>query len=201
VAYQETPTAAVSGVEGKLVKRSGGPGQFARVIVDIAPRDDGGIAFEDRTVGGAIPKAFVAATEKGVRAALAEGPRGHPVVGIAVTLVDGETHAVDSSDLAFQRAGAEAVKAALAQCGTTLLEPVMALAIDAPVAHVGDIVGDLQRRNGRVSSIEDKGARVDVHAHAPLASLAGYTTALRSLTQGRAQASMVFHGHEPVRGS
>jgi elongation factor G len=196
VAHQETPRAAIIGVEGKLVKRSGGPGQFARVIVDVAPRDDGLITFADRTVGGAVPKAFVAATEKGVRAALMEGPRGHPVVGIAVTLVDGETHAVDSSDLAFQRAGAEAVKAALAQVGTTLLEPVMALVIDTPSTHVGDVIGDLQRRNGRVAAIEDKGAHADVHAFAPLAALAGYTTALRSLSQGRAQASMVFHGYE-----
>jgi elongation factor G len=196
VAYQETPRTAVAGVEGKLVKRSGGPGQFARVVVDVAPRDDGEITFVDRTVGGAIPKAFVAATEKGVRAALAEGPRGHPVVGIAVTLVDGETHAVDSSDLAFQRAGADAVKAALAEVGTTLLEPVMGLAIDTPAGYVGDVVGDVQRRNGRVATIEDKGTRADVHAHAPLAALAGYTTALRSLTQGRAQANMVFHGYE-----
>lgn len=199
VAYQETPAVAIAGIEGKLIKRSGGPGQFARVIVDIAPREDGEITFEDRTIGGAIPKAFVAATEKGVRAALTEGPRGHPVVGVAVTLVDGETHAVDSSDLAFQRAGAEAVKAALARSGTTLLEPVMALTIDTPAAHVGDVIGDVQRRNGRVATIEDKGARVEVHAHAPLAALAGYTTALRSLTQGRAQASLVFHGYEQAR--
>ena len=196
VAHQETPRTAVRGVEGKLVKRSGGPGQFARVIVDVAPRDDGLVTFEDRTVGGAVPKAFVAATEKGVRAALAEGPRGHPVVGIAVTLVDGETHAVDSSDLAFQRASAEAVKAALAQGGTRLLEPVMALVVDTPAAHVGDVIGDVQRRHGRVAAIEDKGARADVHAFAPLAALVGYTTALRSLSQGRAQASMVFHGYE-----
>lgn len=199
VAYQETPRVAVRGVEGKVVKRNGGVGMFARVIVDVAPRDDGLVTFEDRSVGGAVPKAFVAATEKGVRAALMEGPRGHPVVGIAVTLVDGETHAVDSSDMAFQRAASDAVRAALAQAGTTLLEPVMALAIDTPAAHVGDVIGDVQRRNGRVAAIEDKGARVDVLAHAPLAALSGYTTALRSLTQGRAQASMVFHAYEEAR--
>jgi elongation factor G len=116
-----------------------------------------------------------------------------------VTLVDGETHAVDSSDMAFQRAASDAVRAALAQAGTTLLEPVMALAIDTPAAHVGDVIGDVQRRNGRVAAIEDKGARADVLAHAPLAALSGYTTALRSLTQGRAQASMVFHAYEEAR--
>lgn len=200
VAYQETPRAAVHGVEGKIVKRNGGVGQFARVVFDIAPRDDGLVTFEDRTVGGVVPKAFVAATEKGVRAALAEGPRGYPVVGITVRLMDGETHAVDSSDLAFQRAAMEAMKTALARVGTTLLEPVMTVAIDTPATHLGDVVGDVQRRNGRVAAIEDKGARADIHALAPLAALAGYTTALRSLTQGRAQASVIFHGYEEARG-
>lgn len=200
VAYQETPRAAVHGVEGKIVKRNGGVGQFARVVFDIAPREDGLVTFEDRTVGGVVPKAFVAATEKGVRAALAEGPRGYPVVGITVRLVDGETHAVDSSDLAFQRAAMEAMKTALARVGTTLLEPVMTVAIDTPATHLGDVVGDVQRRNGRVAAIEDKGARADILALAPLAALAGYTTALRSLTQGRAQASVIFHGYEEARG-
>ena len=199
VAYQETPRAAVRGVEGKVVKRNGGVGQFARVVIDVAPRDDGQVTFEDRTVGGVVPRAFVAATEHGVRAALAEGPRGHPVLGIAVTLVDGETHAVDSSDLAFRRAAGEAVRAALAETGTTLLEPVMDVAIDTPSAHLGDVIGDLQRRNGRVATIEDKGARADVLALAPLATLAGYATALRSLTQGRAEARLAFHGYEEAR--
>ena len=199
VAYQETPRAATRGVEGKVVKRNGGVGQFARVVIDVAPRDDGLVTFEDRTVGGAVPKAFVAATEHGVRTALAEGPRGHPVVGIAVTLVDGETHAVDSSDLAFRRAAGDAVRSALAQVGTTLLEPVMDVAIDTPSAHLGDVIGDLQRRHGRVATIEDKGARADVLALAPLAALAGYATALRSLTQGRAEATLSFHGYEDAR--
>ena len=199
VAYQETPRAAVSGVEGKVSKQNGGVGQFARVVIDIAPRDDGEVVFEDRTSGGVVPKAFVNATEKGVRAALSEGPLGHPVVGITVVLVDGETHAKDSSDQAFQRAASEAVKAALVRSGTALLEPVMTLAIDTPAHNVGDVVGDVQRRHGRVVSIDDNGPRADVVALAPLAALAGYTNALRSLTQGRAMASMVFHGYEEAR--
>ncbi|MGN6150405.1 MAG: elongation factor G [Lysobacteraceae bacterium] len=199
VAYQETPRAAIRGVEGKVVKRNGGVGQFARVVIDVAPRDDGLVTFEDRSVGGAVPKAFVAATEHGVRAALADGPRGHPVVGIAVTLVDGETHAVDSSDLAFRRAAGDAVRTALAQVGTTLLEPVMDVAIDTPSTHLGDVIGDLQRRHGRVATIADKGARADVLGLAPLAALAGYATALRSLTQGRAEATLSFHGYEDAR--
>jgi len=201
VAYQETPRIARHGVEGKLSKQTGGHGQFARVVLDIAPRDDGEVVFVDRSSGGVVPRAFVAATEKGVRAALAEGPRGHPVVGVDVALVDGEAHAVDSSDLAFQRAAAEAVRSTLQQDGTVLLEPVMALAIDTPAAHVGDVVGDLQRREGRVLAIEDRGNRAEVLAHAPLARLQAYTTALRSLTQGRASASLQFEGYAPARAA
>ena len=146
-----------------------------------------------------MPKQFVSAAEKGIRAALAEGPKGFPVVGITVSLMDGETHAVDSNDMAFQRAAAEAIRSALARAGTTTLEPVMQLVIDTPAGNVGDVVGDLQKRAGRVLSIEDKGTRVDVIAHAPLARLDGYTTSLRSLTQGRASASVAFSSYEELR--
>lgn len=198
VAYQETPAQAVQGVEGKVAKQNGGQGQFARVVVAVAPTGDGQVRFTDRTVGGVVPKAFVAAVEKGVRAALEEGPRGYPVVGVEVTLTDGQAHAKDSSDMAFHRAGSEAVKAALAQAGTVLLEPVMEVAIHAPAGHVGDVVGDLNRRHGRVASIEDHGVQVAVLGHAPLARLAGYTTALRSLTRGRASSDMRFSGYEPT---
>ena len=186
-------------IEGRLSKQNGGIGQVARVVIDIAPRDDGEVVFVDRTTGGVVPKNFVNATEKGIRAALTEGPLGYPVVGITVTLVDGQTHAVDSSEAAFQRAASEAIQLALAQAGTTLLEPVMELSIESPSTHVGDVVGDLLRRAGRVLSIEDKGARADVVAHAPLAKLDGYATALRSLTQGRASASVAFNRYEEAR--
>jgi elongation factor G len=199
VAYQEMPGRAVAGIEGRVSKQNGGHGQAARVVIDLAPREDGAVMFEDRTVGGVVPRAFVIATEKGVRAALSEGPNGHPVVGVTVVLIDGETHAVDSSDQAFQRAASDAVKAALAASGTVVLEPVMTLTVDTPATHVGDVVGDVQRRQGRVVAIDDKGARADVVAHAPLSRLDGYTTALRSLTQGRASASMAFHRYEAAR--
>lgn len=199
VAYQETPSRAVTRIEGKLSKQNGGSGQFARVLIDVEPREDGRFEFVDRTTGGLVPRNFVGATEKGVRAALMEGPRGYPVVGLTVSLTDGETHAVDSSELAFQRAAGEALKAALALSGTTLLEPVMALVVDTPAGNVGDVVGDLQRRSGRVVAIDDKGSRADVSARAPLSQLSGYTTALRSLTQGRASASVVFNGYEVAR--
>lgn len=199
VAYQETPSTDVQGVEGKLSKQNGGSGQYAKVVIDVARRNDPDIVFVDKTTGGMMPKPFVSATEKGIRAALAEGPKGYPVVGITVTLVDGETHAVDSNDMAFQRAAAEAIRSALARTGTTMLEPVMQLTVDTPAGNVGDVVGDLQKRAGRVVSIEDKGTRVDVIAHTPLARLDGYTTSLRSMTQGRASASVAFGSYEEVR--
>lgn len=196
VAYQETPKRSVQRVEGKVAKQTGGQGQFAQVLIDVAPREDGEVTFVDRTVGGAIPRGFVNAVEKGVRSALLEGPLGHPVVGVEVTLVDGQTHVKDSSDMAFHRAGSEAVKAALAQVGTQLLEPVMEIAIHAPSANVGDVVGDLNRRNGRVASIEDQDGQAEVLGFAPLARLGGYTTSLRSLTQGRASSDMRLNGYE-----
>lgn len=199
VAYQETPKRAVQRVEGKVAKQTGGQGQFAQVLIDVAPREDGEVTFVDRTVGGAIPRGFVNAVEKGVRAALLEGPLGHPVVGVEVTLVDGQTHVKDSSDMAFHRAGSEAVKAALAQVGTQLLEPVMEIAIHAPSANVGDVVGDLNRRNGRVASIEDQEGLAEVLGFAPLARLGGYTTSLRSLTQGRASSDMRLKGYEAAQ--
>ncbi|SEK38926.1 elongation factor G [Pseudoxanthomonas sp. GM95] len=201
VAYQETPQEISRGVEGRLSKQTGGHGQFARVVLDLFPRADGQVVFVDRTTGGVVPRAFIAATEKGVRAALAQGPRGYPVVGVEVALVDGQAHTVDSSDMAFQRAAAEAVRTALQQGGTTLLEPVMAMAIDTPASHVGDVVGDLQRREGRVLTIEDHGTRAQVQALAPLAQLQAYTTTLRSLTQGRASASLQFEGYAPARAA
>ena len=199
VAYLETPCASAHAVEGKLEKQNGGSGQYARVVLDLHPRDDDQIHFVDQTKGGVVPKAFVLATEKGVRAALAEGPLGYPVVGVDVVLVDGETHSQDSNDMAFQRAGMVAIQAALSLAKTKPLEPIMQLSITTPAANVGDVLGDLQRRLGRVQSIADQGARALVSAHAPLSKLHGYTTTLRSLTQGRASADTSFLRYEPQR--
>ncbi|MGO4556369.1 EF-Tu/IF-2/RF-3 family GTPase, partial [Stenotrophomonas sp. 2YAF22] len=201
VAYQETPQRAVEGVVGRLVKQTGGQGQFAHVVLDVVPRDDGEVVFNDRIVGGVVPRNFIAAVEKGVRAALSEGPQGHPVVGIEVSLVDGQTHAKDSSEMAFHRAGSEGIKAALAASGTQLLEPVMAVTVHSPSASVGDVVGDLNRRHGRVARIDDQDGRAEVSGFAPLAQLVGYTTSLRSLSQGRASSESHLHGYEPVRAS
>ena len=131
------------------------------MVLDVSPREDDQVVFNDRIVGGVVPR-FIAAVEKGVRAALSEGPQGHPVVGIEVSLVDGQTHAKDSSEMAFHRAGAEAIKAALAEGGTQLLEPVMAVTVHSPSASVGDVVGDLNRRHGRIARIDDQDGRAEV---------------------------------------
>ncbi len=201
VAYQETPLRAVSGVVGRVSKQNGGQGQFAHVVLDVVPRDDDQVVFNDRIVGGVVPRGFIAAVEKGVRAALTSGPQGHPVVGIEISLVDGETHAKDSSEMAFHRAGGEAIKAALAAGGTQLLEPVMAVTVHSPSAAVGDVVGDLNRRHGRIARIDDQEGRAEVSGFAPLANLVGYTTSLRSLSQGRASSEAHLHGYEPVRAA
>ncbi|AVP96200.1 elongation factor G [Ahniella affigens] len=199
VAYQETPATAVTWAEGKIEKRNGGVGQFARVVLSIAPMPDLDVQIVDETIGGSIPKPFVASVEKGLRQALQEGPRGVPVVGLQIRIIDGEAHSVDSSDLAFQRAAFTALQHALQQSGTRLLEPVMQLQIDTPAQALGDVIGEVQKRQGQIQQIDDRGLRVDVRAHAPLAKLHGYTTSLRSLSQGRAEASMQFLRYEVAR--
>lgn len=199
VAYLEKPAHAALAVVGRVVKQSGGQGQFAHVVLDLRPRDDDQVLFDDRIVGGVVPRGFIRAVEQGVRVALQEGPQGHPVVGVDVVLVDGQTHAKDSSEMAFHRAGSEAVRAALAQVGTQLLEPVMELQVLAPAASVGDVVGDLQRRHGRVNAIDEHDGRSQVSGLAPLARLQSYSTALRSLSQGRASSTMQLHGYAPAQ--
>ncbi|HEY4371128.1 MAG TPA: elongation factor G [Burkholderiales bacterium] len=197
VAYLETPAKATGVVEGALKKQSGGQGQFAVVRLTIEPHEGNENVFIDKIKGGAIPRNFIPAVEKGMHDALRQGPNGHPVVGATVTLIDGAFHAQDSSDLAFQKAGALAVTEALKQAGTLVLEPVMRLAVETPPEYVGDVVADVQRRHGRLTRLEEQEGRAEVEARVPLAQLAGYTTTLRSLTQGRAAGSMELAGYEP----
>ena len=197
VAYQETPARASGLVEGVLKKQGGGPGQYAVVRLKIEPREDGQNVFVDQIKGGAVPRAFIPAVEKGMRDALRSGPNGQPVVGVTATLVDGAFHAVDSNELAFQKAGAMAVQAALKQAGTVVLEPVMKVAVETPPEYVGDVISDLQRRHGRLRDLQELEGRAEVVATVPLAQLAGYTTTLRSLTQGRAAGTMELSGYEP----
>jgi elongation factor G len=168
------------------------------VVLSVAPEADGSIVIEDRTTGGAIPKAFAAAVEKGIRTALQEGPRGFPVVGARVRVLDGQAHAVDSSETAFHRAAQMAVQNALAATGTVLLEPVMRVSVSSPATAIGDVMGDLQRRGGQIVDLRDEADRTEVEADVPLAKLDGYTTALRSLSQGRATAMVAFLAYRPA---
>ena len=184
-------------VEGKVSKQNGGNGQYARVVLKVE-RFDGVFAFENATRGGVVPAAFIGSVEKGVRQALAQGPLGFPVTGVKVTLLDGDFHAVDSNDMAFTVAAKEGMLDGLRRAVPLLLEPLMSVTVDAPATSAGDVIGDLQRRAGRVLGIEERTGRVEVQAEVPLANLFGHTGNLRSLTQGRAFASAVYARHAPA---
>jgi elongation factor G len=198
VAYRETIEGVALDVEGKVSKQNGGNGQYARVVLKVE-RFDGAFAFDNAIKGGVIPSAFIPAVEKGVRQAMAQGPLGFPVTGVKVTLVDGDFHAVDSNDMAFTVAARDGTLAGLQRATSQLLEPVMAVTVDAPSANAGDVIGDLQRRGGRVLGIEEHSGRVEVLAEVPLARLFGHTGSLRSLSQGRAFASAVYARHAPCQ--
>ena len=201
VAYRETIAGKAVEVEGKLSKQNGGVGQYARVLLKVEPwgqaQGGAGFVFENAIKGGVVPAVYIPAVEKGIRQALAQGPLGYPVSGVKVTLIDGDYHAVDSSDLAFTLAAKEGTLAGLRRAGPLMLEPVMKVTVDAPAANAGDVIGDLQRRSGRVLGIEEHTGRVEVIADVPLARLFGHTGSLRSLSQGRAFASAVYARHAP----
>ena len=175
-------------------KQSGGPGQFADVLMRFTPLPRGeGVRFESRITGGAIPREFIPAVEQGVRrAAQSGGQEGWPVVDFEVVLLDGSFHERDSSTLAFELAAAHAFGEAMAQVGTQLLEPVMAVEVITPADYLGDVIGDLLRRRGQVHSQEPRGTAVVLKAEVPLAQMFGYIGSLRALSSGRAQYSMVF---------
>jgi elongation factor G len=194
VAYRETIAGPAVEVEGKVAKQTGGSGQYARVVLKVEPFD-GVFAFSSAIKGGVVPVVFIPAIEKGVRQAMAQGPLGYPVTGVKVTLLDGDFHAVDSSDLAFTVAAKEGALAGLRRANPVQLEPVMLVTVDAPSANAGDVIGDLQQRGGKVLGIEEHGGRVEVAADVPLARLFGHTGSLRSLSQGRAFASAVYARH------
>jgi elongation factor G len=199
VAYRETIGGPAVEVEGKVAKQTGGNGQYARVVLRVERFEDG-FAFDNAIKGGVVPAAFIPAVEKGVRQAMAQGPLGYPVTGVMVTLLDGDFHAVDSSDMAFTVAAREGALEGLKRATPLLLEPVMQVSVDAPSANAGDVIGDLQRRSGKVLGIEERSGRVEVMAEVPLAKLFGHTGALRSLSQGRAFASAVYARHAPCTG-
>jgi len=200
VAYRETITQSAE-LEVRHVKQSGGPGQFACVVVRVEPAPAGvGISFIDASEGGVIPRAFVPAVEAGVReAAAAGGVFGHPVDDIVVTLVGGSFHSNDSSEMAFAIAGRKALLDGERLASPVVLEPIMQLEIVSPETRLGDVLGDLAARRGRVEKLGARGTQRIITARAPLAELIGYVTALRSRTEGRGTVSMTLAGYEAVR--
>jgi elongation factor G len=199
VAYKETiRKKAVA--EGKFIRQSGGRGQYGHAIIEIEPLERGqGFVFENAIVGGIIPKEFIPSVEKGVREAMQSGVvAGYPVVDVKVKLFDGSYHEVDSSDIAFQIAGSIAFKEAMKKAEPVLLEPIMEVEVETPDEYVGDVIGDLNSRRGKIMGMENKGVITVVKAHVPLAEMFGYATTLRSLTQGRGTFIMKFSHYEEV---
>jgi elongation factor G len=199
VAYRETITRAAQ-AEGRFVRQTGGRGQFGVAEIEMAPRERGEeIEFVDATKGGVIPREYIPAVEAGVRQALETGAlAGYPVVDVSVRLLDGQYHPVDSSELAFRNAGILAVREGLERADPVLLEPIMKLEISAPEEFFGDVLADVSGRRGHVLGVEHRGKLQIIRALVPLAEAFGYTTDLRSLTQGRATHSMEFDHYEPV---
>jgi len=199
VAYRETVKDTATKIEGKFVRQTGGSGQFGVVYIDLEPAPGEGFDFVNKIKGGAIPTEFIPAVEKGIEDALETGVKaGYPMVDVRVTLTDGKSHDVDSSEMAFQIAGSMAFKEAARRAKPVLLEPIMAVEVVTPQEFLGDVIGDLSRRRGRVEGQEPRGNAVAVQASVPLAEMFGYATDLRSTTQGRANYSMQFDRYEEV---
>jgi elongation factor G len=200
VPYRETIKTPIREIEGKHKKQSGGHGQFGVCYIHVEPLPrGGGFEFEDAIVGGAIPRQFIGSVEKGLRDSMAKGPlSGNPVVDIKVTLYDGKYHRVDSSDVAFQIAGRKAIKAAFShpKAKPIILEPYMELDVQCPAEQVGDVMGDLNGRRGRVLNMETEGKRGKIRASVPMNEVLRYATVLKSLTSGQGAFTMKFDRYE-----
>ncbi len=200
VAYRETIKGKVK-QEGKFIRQSGGRGQYGHVWIEVEPLERGkGFEFVDQIKGGVIPKEYIPSVEKGIREAMQSGVvAGYPVVDVKVTLFDGSYHEVDSSDIAFQIAAAQAFREAMKKANPVLLEPIMEVEVTVPEEFLGAVVGDLNSRRGRIMSMESAGGNTRiVKAEVPLAEMFGYATTLRSLTQGRGSYMMKFSHYEEV---
>ncbi len=200
VAYRETISRPAEHVEGKFVRQTGGSGQYGDAIINVYPQEPGaGYVFEDKVVGGKIPKEFIPAVDAGIQEAMGSGVlAGYPVVDVRVELVDGSYHDVDSSERAFKIAGSMAFKEAVRRARPKLLEPVMAVEVTTPEDYLGDVIGNLNARRGRIESMNPVGNAQIVRASVPLSEMFGYATDLRSMTQGRADFTMQFDRYEEV---
>jgi elongation factor G len=199
VAYKET-LAGPAKVEGRFVRQSGGHGQYGHVKVEFSPNEAGkGIEIEDTVRGGAVPREYIRAAMQGIREAIETGGvAGYPVVDIKANIYDGTYHEVDSSDMSFKMAGSLALKNGLTQGKSLVLEPIMKVEVVSPEQFLGDIIGDLSARRGRIEAIETRGDTATVHGIVPLSRTFGYATDLRSMTQGRATYSLEFHQYQPL---
>ncbi|HWY89421.1 MAG TPA: elongation factor G [Solirubrobacteraceae bacterium] len=199
VSYRETVRGTVEKVEGKFVRQTGGSGQFGVVYISLEPAPGEGFDFINKIKGGSIPSEFIPAVQKGVEEALENGVKaGYPMVDVRVTLTDGKYHDVDSSEIAFKVAGSIAFKEAARRAKPVLLEPIFAVEVVTPEDFLGEVIGDLSRRRGRVEGQERQGNALAVTAQVPLSEMFGYATDLRSNTQGRANYTMQFEGYEEV---
>ncbi len=200
VAYRETIRNPIQKVEGKYVRQTGGRGQYGHVVIDAEPSGPGGgYEFIDKITGGVIPKEYIPSVDAGIQEALTSGVlAGYPTVDVRVTLTYGSYHDVDSSEMAFKIAGSMAIKDALKKASPVLLEPVMAVSVTTPEDYMGDVMGNLSSRRGRVGLTEPQGSNQVINAHVPLAEMFGYATDLRSRTQGRATYTMQFESYNEV---
>ena len=203
IAYRETIRRPVEKVEYRHVKQTGGKGQYAHVVIDLEPTGPGGgYEFVDLIKGGRIPREYIPSVDDGIEEALDQGiVAGYPLVDVRATLVDGSAHDVDSSEMAFKIAGSMALQEAARKAGVKLLEPIMEVEVTTPDEYMGDVIGDLNSRRGKVEGMTQRGNSQVIRAQVPMSEMFGYATDLRSKTQGRATYSMQFHSYQDVPDS
>jgi elongation factor G len=199
VSYRETIRGTAEKIEGRFVKQTGGSGQYGIVYIDMEPAPGEGFDFVNKIKGGSVPSEFIPAVEKGCEEAMSDGVKaGYPMTDVRVTLVDGKYHDTDSSEIAFKVAGSLAFKEAARRAKPVLLEPIFSVEVVTPEEFLGDVIGDLSRRRGRVEGQERRGNALAVTARVPLSEMFGYVTDLRSNTQGRATSTMQFDSYDEV---
>jgi elongation factor G len=199
VAYRETIRRKVEKVQGKFVRQTGGRGQYGDAVISLEPNPGKGYEFDNKITGGVIPREYIKSVDEGIREAMESGTvAGYPVVDVKATLTFGSYHDVDSSEIAFKVAGSMAFKAGMPKADPTLLEPVFEVEVETPEEYMGDVIGDLSSRRGRILSMEPRGKTQIVTARVPLSTMFGYATTVRSLSQGRATYTMQFASYEEV---
>jgi elongation factor G len=202
VSYRETISGTAQKIEGRFVRQTGGSGQYGIVYIDVEPAPEEGFDFVNKIKGGAIPTEYIPAVEKGVEEALESGVlAGYPLVDVRVTLTDGKFHETDSSEIAFKIAGSLALQEAVKRAKPTLLEPIFKVEVVTPEDFLGDVIGDLSRRRGRIEGQDRRGNAIAVTGTVPLSEMFGYATEMRSMTQGRATYTMQFEKYDEVPGN